>query len=201
MNKGAKIAVGCGIAVVAVVIVAIVAAVGVGYWGSQKLKSAGFDPAKMRQFAELQKKADAIPFSTPADGVIPEERFVRFLAVRKAIFPIYEQHHAEFERLKEKKKDAGVSDVMSLGGVIASIQYARAEAMDAQGMGTAEYTWIAEAATQAHIAAQVAASASQAGSEPPSALLELPQANLALFQKYKDDIEQYAMPELAAMGM
>jgi hypothetical protein len=248
VTKGAKIAVGCGIAAVLIVVIAVAAAIGVGLWGARKLKSAGFDPAKMAKFGELQQKADAIPFTAPADGVIPEERFLRFLAIRKAVFPVYEQHRAALEKLRDKRHETDAGDVMAMTGMGSAILYARVSAMDAQQMGSAEYTWMAEAAYKAHLGTRVAAatggkSASQAVAEAmekarkdveaqrrdsgagtaerdqaldeaqrqleaagqaaraQAATVDVPAANLALFEKYKDDIERYAMPELALIGM
>jgi hypothetical protein len=248
VTKGAKIAIGCGVAAILVVVIAIVAAVGFGMWAARKAKDAGFDPAKMAKSAELQEKADAIPFTPPDDGVIAEDRFVRFLAVRKAIYPVYEQNRAAIEKLRDKDHKTGAGDVMAMGGLFAQVQSARLEAMDAQGMGSAEYTWLIGAAYKTQIGKRIAAStggksASQAiadamekarrdieaqrqesgegtaereqaldetqrqleaageAAQAQAAAVDVPAANLALFEKYKDDIERYAMPELALIGM
>ena len=245
MGKGAKIAIGCGIAAVLVVVISVGAVIGFGYWG---LKRTGLDPSKMRRFGELQQKVNAISFTAPTDGVIAEDRFVRFLAIRKAVFPVYEQHRVELERLREKRRDTSAGDALSMVGVVSGIQFAKTEAMAAEGMGTAEYTWLAAAVYRTQIGARIAAatggrSASQAVAEAmerarrsveaerqrsgqdsaqreraleetqrqieaagqvaqvQAATVDVPAANLELFAKYKADIDRYAMPELALMGL
>jgi len=196
VGKGAKIAIGCGIAAVLAVVLLIGGVVGLGYWGKRKLQNAGFDTQSFAKMAELQKKAQALPFTAPSDGVIAEDRFLRFIEVRKAIFPIFEKHRAVIEQQREKRQKPNVSDVLQLTGIVSEVQKARLEAMLEQGMGSAEYQWLAQSIYQAQIGARVSRMApSQA---PPG---EIPAANLALFQKYQADIDRYAMPELALIGM
>jgi hypothetical protein len=248
VGKGAKIAIGCGIAAVLAVVLAVGGIVGLGYWGKRKLQSAGFDTQSFTKMAELQKKAQALPFTPPSDGVIAEERFVRFLEIRKAVFPLYEKHRAELDQQREKKQKTSFNDVMRFTGIVSEVRSARLEAMLAQGMGTAEYDWLTQTVYRTQIGARIAAAtgarnASQAiadamekarrdveaerqrsgqgtaerehaldetqrqlqlagqAAQAQAAAADVPAANLALFAKYKADIDRYAMPELALVGM
>jgi hypothetical protein len=248
VGKGAKIAIGCGVAALLAIVVAVALLVGGVLWGKKQLKNAGFDSAKLSKFGELQKKINAMPFAPPADGVIPEDRFVSFLAVRKAVFPVYEQNRATLEQMRDKQHKPGLSDVVAMTGIVSSIQYARAEAMADQQLGTAEYAWMTQAVYKAHIGTRIAAATGGKGAsrtvseamerarkeieaerqesakgtaerekaldetqrrldaagqaaQAQAAALDVPAANLALFEKYKADIDRYAMPELALIGM
>ena len=118
MTTGAKIAIGCGIAVVVAGIAAVVT-IGMGaYWIKGKVEQTAGDLTKRTQELEsYQKKANANPFTRPADGVIQEPRLMKFLEVRKDVHSVYDLHRAEFEGMKDKK-EASLSDVMTVGGIL-----------------------------------------------------------------------------------
>src|SRR5260221_13410524 len=88
-----------------------------------------------------QKKANANPFTVPGDSVIPEARLVKFIDVRKGVYAVYEAHRPEFERMKDKK-DASLSDVMSVGGLILDTRMALTKGLAEQGMNEEEYAFI-----------------------------------------------------------
>src|SRR5262245_62148708 len=103
MSKGAKIAVGCPVGFVGFLLAVCVAVFGVAWWGFGKAKEG---LAKIEQTTKemdraqkatdaLKRQADAIPFAAPGDGVIAEERLVKFLNVRKKVYTVYESHKAE----------------------------------------------------------------------------------------------------------
>jgi hypothetical protein len=141
MGKGAKIAIGCGIvAVLFVIVLAIAAAVGLG-WVKHKAESVKGDLEKTNA---LQEQTAAMSFTPPSDGVIKEDELVRFLAIRKAVYPIYEAHRAEIE--KHAKEDvAGVRDAMNAFALINKLRNAKLQAQVDQHMGDDEYNFVAHA--------------------------------------------------------
>jgi hypothetical protein len=144
VSTGAKIAIGCLVAVLAAGVVVVVV-IGVGaYWAKGKIQEVGGNiSARTTEIAEYEKTANANPFTRPEDGVVQEARLVKFLDVRRQVFTVYEQHKADFESM-EKKKEAGFSDLMKFGGLVADIKLAQAKGLAAAGMSESEYAFMIE---------------------------------------------------------
>jgi hypothetical protein len=153
MSTGAKVAIGCAIvAVGGAVVIAI--ALGFGaYWLKGKAnKMTGGIEAMGRKAEEIQsweQKANANAFTSPADGVISEDRLVKFLDVRRQIYAIYEQHQADFESFAARtkdKKDLTVSETLEGAGKLASlgadVRLAEMKGLAAVGMNEEEYRYI-----------------------------------------------------------
>lgn len=244
LSQGAKIAIGCAIAAVAAGAVAVVAVFGVAWWGLGKAREAteGF-VAEQEDVEKDLEKANANPFTPPADDVVEEDRLVRFLAVRKALHDkVYLKHKAMIEA-QAQKKDPDISALAKLPFIIAELRAAKAKALVDQRMSEAEFGWltrtvysnlvlagmardgdgtsVAEASrTSARAMAEQAEKAAEAAEANPSVpaevkeqlrdaavraraeadravemskSLDVPQANLALFNKHKDEIVKYTM--------
>jgi hypothetical protein len=106
LGTGAKIAIGCG-CILLLGAAAVVGVVGMGaWWVKDKVTGAagGFETmaAKAEEIGEYEKKANANPYPAPADGVIPEARFLTFLETRKRIHAVYERYDADFRDLQKK---------------------------------------------------------------------------------------------------
>jgi hypothetical protein len=150
MTKGAKIALGCG-CLVLLVGVAIVVVFGVGaFWAKNKLHQVTGNLEKMSGKAEqievLEKKANANPYSAPADGVISEARLLNFLEVRKAVFAVYERFKPQIEALSARHKgeqQPSFSSALEAGGKIAEVfseaRLAQVQALADVGMSEQEY--------------------------------------------------------------
>lgn len=138
MGTGAKIAIGCTVAAFLVGGAVIVGVVGVAWWGKSKFDEvAGTE----RSIQDLQKRADAVPFHEPADGLLAEDRLLKFLEVRKRTFGIYEKHKSEIAELANKR-DGGVTDLSRSFGIIQEVRAAQAAALSDVGMSTAEYQYL-----------------------------------------------------------
>jgi hypothetical protein len=165
MTTGAKIAIGCAVAVVLAGIVAMVAIGGAAWWLKGKVTEvAGDIGAKAEDIEVYEKKANANPFTEPADGVVQEPRFLKFMEARKAIYAVYEQHRAQFEGLKDKK-EADLSDLTKVAGLVADIRLAQAKALAAAGMSEDEYRFIQAAVYQSMWAAATVKDSGQQPSE------------------------------------
>ncbi len=142
MSTGAKIAIGCAVVVVLGGIVFVVALGGAAWWLKGKTEEiAGNIVEKSGEIEAYQKQANAHPFTEPADGVLSEPRFLKFMEARKAIYDVYVKHEAYFETAKDKK-EADFSDVTKFAGFVTDVQLAQAKALAAAGMSEGEYRFI-----------------------------------------------------------
>lgn len=138
MGTGAKIAIGCTVAAFIVGATVIVGLFGLAWWGKSKLDEvAGTE----RNIQELQKRADAVPFHEPSDGLIAEDRLLKLLEVRKRTFGVYEKHKREIAELSEKR-DGGVADLSRSFGIVQELRTVQAAALSDVGMSTAEYQYL-----------------------------------------------------------
>jgi len=123
MGTGAKIALGCGCVLLLGATATVVGVVGLGWWAKNKAVevSGGLEKiaAKTQEIDRWQQKAAANAYMAPADGVISEARFVKFLDTRKQVFAVYQQFEPQFKELEAKSKAAG--DKPSLGDAMAGV--------------------------------------------------------------------------------
>ncbi len=142
MSTGAKIAIGCVVVVFLAMMAAAVGVVGLGWYAKSKVEKFTGDETRLR---DLQKKAEeAGPrFTQPADGVLQEDRLLKFLEIRKRVYGVYEQHKAELEAIGQKKQ-GDLGDVTKAFGFIGEIRSAQAQAQADVGMGNDEYRYYVE---------------------------------------------------------
>lgn len=145
MGKGAKIAIGCGIAFLVVSGIAVVALVWGAYWVKGKAQQVAGDltgniVAKTEEISKYEQQANANPFTAPADGVIQEDRLLKFLEVRRQMYAVYELHRADIESAGQKK-EATLSDVTKVASLLADLQLAKSKALAGVGMSDAEYVF------------------------------------------------------------
>ncbi len=150
MKTGAKIAIGCVALVFLASMAAVVGVVGLGWWAKSKVeKFTGNVAATEDHLRELHKKAEANAprFQQPADGVIQEDRLVKFLEVRKRIYAVYEAHKGGFEAAANNKS-ATPLDALSAAGTMAGAlneaRIAKAEGLVAESMSEAEYDFLVQ---------------------------------------------------------
>ena len=181
MGKGAKIALGCG-CLVLLAGAAVVGIFGVGaFWAKSKVSelTGGLDnlAAKSRELESWEKKANANPYSAPADGVISEDRLLKFLETRKRVFAVYQQYEPQFKELEAKTKAAGdkpsFTDAMAGVGKVAElfgqVRLTQMKALAELGMNEQEYRDIQLAVYKSAWASE---SEKQSGKMPSEALAE-----------------------------
>lgn len=157
MGTGAKVAIGCGIVVVLVGIAVVVGVVGLGMYGKSKLDGLA---AEQKVYEELERKADANPFTEPENGVIDEARLVKFIEARKRLFPLYQKYQAEIEGLEkmDKKAEPELSDIgKAIGAVkgLAELKKAHLQSLVDVGMSQEEYKYLVQAVYKTMWAAEI----------------------------------------------
>ena len=187
MKTIAKVAIGCGVALLLGGVAAVAVVVGGAYWMKGKVEQvAGHE----KQIQDLKKKAAAAaPFSRPSDDVVREDRLLKFLEIRKRMSSIYQQHRPEIEKMNKGDK-ADLRDAFNAFAWINELRRAHAQAQADVGMGDDEYAFLVE---------QVYKSAWASASPDPA--VEVPKANLDLFKKHEADIKTYAMSGLEMFGL
>ena len=181
MGTGAKIAIGCG-CLLLLGAVAVVGVVGMGaWWAKEKITEAtgGLDTiaAKVEEIDRWEKKANAHPYAAPADGVIPEDRFLKFLDTRRRVYSVYERYEGDLRELQRKSESAGdklsPSDLWSAGGKLAeafgAIRLEQMKALAELGMSEGEYRDIQIAVYKTAVAADTE---KQSGRMPAEAVSE-----------------------------
>lgn len=147
LGKGAKIAIGCGVAFIVFTVGVALVLFGAAWWGIGRAKQVAERMAgEQQKIEELHTRANANPFTPPAGGAIQEDRLVRFLAVRKQVFAVYESHKAEFDAM-DKRRQGGLEGLKALGqltDMINEARLARAQALAERGMSEAEYRFFVE---------------------------------------------------------
>jgi hypothetical protein len=197
MSTGAKIAIGCGVALVAAGIAVSVLVVGGAYWAKGKIEeTAGEFKAEVERIDALQKKVDAYPYTPPSDGVIEEQRLLKFLNVRKSVYPIYETEFPEFQKIKGEPE--GLEAVRVLGKtalVLKKLRVALLEGLAREEMSETEYRFLAGAVYKTVASAAVEKSTGQSISEAASSSAE------AAAREAEQAAEQANLPEDAKQAL
>jgi hypothetical protein len=157
LSTGAKIGIGCVVAFVVIAGGIAIAIFGAAWWGINKAKQATEELVGDQQRAEeALRRANANEFTPPADGVIAEDRLIRFLAVRQGMYGVYVKHQPMIEA-QAKKENPDLSALAKLPGILMELRSAKAEALAAQGMSESEFGWLFNAVYRNLVVAAAAA--------------------------------------------
>jgi hypothetical protein len=152
LGKGAKIAIGCA----AVLLLGVLAASAVVFWGMWVAKrKLGEFAEPMERLSKYERKANANPFTAPADGSMQEDRLKIFLDIRHKVYDYVLAHKAEFDALA-KKKEADFSSVAKGLGIFGEAHMVRAKAQAEFGMSDSEYVYMVTTVTRSLVAANFA---------------------------------------------
>jgi len=142
MKPWMKVAIGCLAVSVIGLFIFVAALVGFGYWAKNKVQEVtGGGPA----VEEARKAANSVPFTRPADNLVSEDRLVRFIEVRAAVFSVYEKYRGEIDARMAKLKDGKSLDLADLSTgltFMGEIQRAESLALAKHRMSEREYAFI-----------------------------------------------------------
>lgn len=192
MKTGAKIAIGCAVAAFLAIAVVVVGVFGLAWWGKQKLDEATGGLERMadvqKEIERYEEQANRTPFVAPSDGVIEEGRLMKFLAVRRDVFGVYEKYKDTLERLSKEKRP----DFAALGTGVQmfhELRLAQAKAQAREGLSSDEYRHLVQ---QVYKTAWAAGIAKESGGRQPS------QAARAALDKSRAELRrQIADPNLS----
>lgn len=187
MSTGVKVAIGCGVLAVVVVVGIVIASIAGGMFLRRKAQEwSGDIGAQAETGAVIDRLEVENPFSPPADGMVDPSRAERFFAVTDLAWG---QIKPEWDDLEERGREIGDrGGEASVGDVIAGVRglsNARAvivEALDAHEMPVSEYVWVGFALTRAYRALE-SSDQGQQGIDGG-----VPQANLDLAARYSDEL-------------
>ncbi len=191
MKTIAKVAIGCGIAVVLAGIAVVVALGGAAWWLKGKAESMVGEQSKIEA---LQKRADQHPFTPPADGVLQEDRLLKFLDVRKRVYAVYQTHRTELEDMG-KKKQADFGDVAKAFSWVNELRLAVAQAQADVGMSQKEYEYYVENVYKTLWAAETLKSTG--GKSASEALGEVARQTETAMGEAKRTVREQGTPEAA----
>ncbi len=183
MSGTAKVLIGCGIAMI-VVLVLIVAVIGGGAWFlDRQLGDAdaglGRQLEVTRVLNELEEEVD---FTPPANGVISEVRAQRFFAVTDESWTTaraFAEDVNERSRRVEDERRATFGDAVSALRGMGRARISLAEALQKHAMPPSEYVWTGLALLRAH---------ERSGQTPEES--GVPAANLELARRHSDRLEE-----------
>jgi hypothetical protein len=181
MGTGAKIAIGCG-CVVLLGAAAVMGVLGVGaWWAKGKIEEASDGLSRMTAVTEeierFERQANANPYTPPADGVIREDRFLKFMDTRKQVYAVYERYETQLRELRKKSElpdeKLTLKELWSAGGALTemagAIRLAQMKALAAAGMSEGEYREIQVAVYKSAWASEAE---SESGKLPAEAVSE-----------------------------
>lgn len=85
---------------------------------------------------------DEFPFEPPADGVVPEDRFAAFLAIRRALAPTYREWDELERELDREDRPEDWRAAKEVLGKVQDVFRLQAETLRLHRMSPAEFNWI-----------------------------------------------------------
>jgi hypothetical protein len=187
MSTGVKVAIGCGVLAVVVVVGIVLASIAGGMFLRRKAQEWSGDIEGQAEAGAIIDRLEAEhPFSSPADGVVNPARAERFFAVTdlawKQIEPKWDELEERGREIGDRGGEASVGDVIAGVRGLTQARSAIAKALDEHEMPVSEYVWVGFALTRAYRALD-GLGQGQRGIDR-----EVPQANLDLAARYRDEL-------------
>lgn len=187
ISTGVKVAIGCGVLAVVVVVGIVLASIAGGMFLRRKAQEWSGDIEGQAEAGAVIDRLEAEhPFSSPGDGVVNPARAERFFAVTdlawKQIEPKWDDLEERGREIGDRGGEASVGDVIAGVRGLTQARSAIAKALDEHEMPVSEYVWVGFALTRAYRALD-GSGQGQRGIDR-----EVPQANLDLAARYRDEL-------------
>lgn len=194
MSTGMKVAIGCGIVAILVIVVLIVAGVAGGLFLKRKADQfTGGVEAQTEASETIQELEADHPFTPPADGLIGADRTDRFFEVTDDAWAEMEEVAEDLtERsrdIDERGGEAGMRDAMAGLQGLGRARVALADALEENGMPASEYLWTGLALMRAY--EELDRPASESG---------IPQENLDLAAEHRAELAEIDETEEGEIG-
>lgn len=187
MGKGAKIAIGC---LVALLVVCVIAAVVVFFAGKAGWNLFG---GFAKDAAAIQKLDQTYAFAEPGDGLVPEDRLQAYIAVCEKVKPEVDKLQ-EFSKSKQGQEKGSWTDARDAIKHTGTLISAMKKGLEEQKMSPKEFHFIGSAMRTASFGAsesggQTLDEAQRQGKEMMLKNLEGLLANPGLPQEQRDEIQ------------
>ncbi|MGE0454394.1 MAG: hypothetical protein AB7O37_23070 [Vicinamibacteria bacterium] len=166
MKTIGKIAIGCVVALVLAGVAATALFVGGAWWLKGKVEQVTGNEQRIEE--AKKRAAAAAPFTRPEDGLVREDRLLKFLQIRQRMYGEYEKHSGEIEALA-KKEQGDFSDAIRAFGWINELRATAAQAQADVGMGDEEYRFLVEQVYKSAWASEVEKQTGKSVSEAAAA--------------------------------
>ncbi len=186
MSTGAKIAIGCGILLVLVIVgVVVFSVVGGMFLKSKAEQITGGLEAQQEASETIQSLERDHPFTAPADGVVTEEMADRFFAVTddawNAMRGDMEELGERGEAIEGRGGQAGIGDAVAGVRALGRSRVALADALEDHDMPVSAYLWTGTELVRAYQAIDMAPE--QSG---------VPLQNVQLAERHREDLAELA---------
>jgi len=189
MSTGVKVAIGCGVLAVVVVVGIVIASIAGGMFLRRKAEEL---TGGIEDQAEIGAVIDRLEaehsFSPPAEGIVNPARAERFFAVTdlawQRIEPEWDDLEERGREITSRGGEAGVGDVFAGVRGLTHARTAIAEALDQYEMPVSEYVWVGFALTRAYRALESTDQGRQGADRG------VPQSNLDLAARYRDQLAE-----------
>ena len=184
MHPFLKVVIGCGAAVLIVLVVLVGIAVYAGY---QIQKDMGGAKAHKEANRTFERLASEHPFAPPADGVVSEDQARLFFEVTDEVWqeidPIVQEMNDLGKQVEDQESKVGIGNILAGVRGIGKLMRARlvlAAALDRHGASLDQYIWTGNSLIDAY----------DALAEPDSA--DVPEANLELARQHSEELAGFA---------
>lgn len=184
MHPLLKVVIGCGAAVLIVLVVLVGIAVYAGYQIQKDMGGAKAHEEANRTFERL---ASEHPFTPSADGVVSDGQARLFFEVTDEVWreidPIVREMNDLGKRVEDEESKVGIGNILAGVRGIGKLMRARlvlAEALERSGASLDQYIWTGNSLIDAY----------EALSQPDSA--NVPEANLVLARQYSEQLAGFA---------
>jgi len=186
MSTGVKVAIGCGVLLVLVIIGFVVLTVIGGMFVKNKAEElTGGLEAQQEASETIQSLERENPFTPPADGVVSEDLAGKFFAVTDDAWDKMREDLEEMadrgEDIEERGGQAGFGDAMAGVEALGRSRVALAEALEENDMPVSAYLWTGMALVRAY-----------QGLDMPPEQTGIPPRNLELAQQYRAELAEIA---------
>lgn len=165
MKTIGKIAIGCVVVLVLAGVAATALFVGGAWWLKGKVEQVTGNEQRIEE--AKRKAAAAAPFTRPEDGLVREDRLLKFLQIRQRMFAEYDKHRGEIEALGKDQGD--FRDAMKAFGWLNDLRATAAQAQADVGMGDEEYRFMVEQVYRSAWASEVEKQTGKSVSEAAAA--------------------------------
>ncbi len=197
MSTGAKVAIGCGVALLIAIVAAAIFVFFAGRFVSEQIGGFGAQKEASETFDRL---AAEYPFEPPADGVVSDRQASTFFNVTDEVWPTVADYADQLNRVirqaEQSEDETELRDFMSGMEAMGKILRARlvlAQTLESYQMSNHEYVWTGSTLMQAY--SELTGAETETETDEP-----VPSENLELAGRYQTQLAELAWEDEDRIG-